>query len=94
MPNWQEYLAGTSPTNALSALQFSAAGPAAGGGPNINLGWLTAPGRTYVLQSSPTAGGNNWTSVNTNLGDGNAFQIVLTNHPGNARFYRIQLQQP
>ena len=22
MPNWQEYLAGTNPTNALSALQF------------------------------------------------------------------------
>jgi hypothetical protein len=94
MPNWQEYLAGTNPTNALSSLQFSGAGLAAGGGPNINLGWLTAPGRTYVLQSSPTAAGNNWTSVNTNLGDGNAFQIVLTNHPGNARFYRIQLQQP
>jgi hypothetical protein len=94
MPNWQEYLAGTNPTNAFSALQFSEAGLAAGGGPNINLGWLTAPGRTYVLQSSPTAGGNNWTSVNTNLGDGNPFQIVLTNHPGNARFYRIQLQQP
>ncbi len=94
MPNWQEYLAGTNPTNALSALQFSGAGLAAGGGPNINLGWLTAPGKTYVLQSSPTAGGNNWTPVNTNLGDGNAFQIVLTNQPGNARFYRIQLQQP
>ena len=94
MPNWQEYLAGTNPTNALSALQFGGAGFASGGGPNINLSWQTAPGRTYLLESSPAPGGGNWTPVNTNLGDGNAFQIVLTNHPGNARFYRIQLLQP
>jgi hypothetical protein len=94
MPNWQEYLAGTNPTNALSALQFSGAGFASGGAANINLSWQTAPGRSYVLESSPAAGGNNWTPVNTNLGDGNAFQVVLTNHTGTARFYRIQLVQP
>jgi hypothetical protein len=93
-PNWQEYLAGTNPTNALSALQFSSAGFLPGGAQNINLSWQTAPGRMYVLESSPAAGGNNWTPVNTNLGDGNGFQAVLTNHTGTARFYRIQLVQP
>ena len=94
MANWQEYLAGTNPTNALSALQFAGAGFVAGGTPNINLSWQTAPGRLYVLESSPVAGGNNWTPVNTNLGDGNAFQVVLTNQTGTARFYRLQLLQP
>ncbi len=94
MANWQEYLAGTNPTNALSALQFAGAGLVPGGAPNINLSWQTAPGRLYVLESSPVAGGNNWTPVNTNLGDGNAFQVVLTNHTGTARFYRLQLLQP
>lgn len=91
MLNWQEYLAGTNPTNALSALQFLNPVSAASA-QNINLNWQTAPGRSYVLQSSPAAGGNNWTPVNTNLGDGNIFQVVVTNHPGAARFYRIQIQ--
>ena len=92
-PNWQEYLAGTNPTNALSRLQF--VNPAlVSGTQNINLSWPTAPGRMYLLESSPALGGNNWTPVNTNLGDGNAFQISLTNHTGSARFYRIQLLQP
>jgi hypothetical protein len=93
MPNWQEYLAGTDPTNALSRLQFL--NPAfVSGTQNINLSWPTAPGRQYLLESSPALGGNNWTPVNTNLGDGNSFQISLTNHTGSARFYRIQLLQP
>lgn len=91
MPNWQEYLAGTNPTNALSALQFLNPVSAASA-QNINLSWQTAPGRMYVLESSPAAGGNNWTPINTNLGDGNILQVVVTNHPGGARFYRIQIQ--
>jgi len=94
MANWQEYLAGTNPTNALSALQFLNPGSVSAGGQNITLSWLTAPGRMYVLESSPAPGGNTWTPVNTNLGDGNLFQIVLTNHPGSACFYLIQLTQP
>jgi hypothetical protein len=94
VPNWQQYLAGTCPTNALSFLQFHSPGLVSGGEPGINLSWPTVPGRMYVLESSPTPGGNNWTPLNTNLGDGNAFQVVLTNATGSARFYRIQLLQP
>jgi len=94
MSNWQEYLAGTNPTNALSSLQFLNPGFASGGARHILLSWPTAPGRLYALESSPAAGGNNWTPVNTNLGDGNPFQVVLTNDTGSARFYRIQLLQP
>ena len=90
--NWQKYLAGTNPTNALSELQFLQAGYASGASQALHLSWLTAPGRNYVLESAPALGGTNWTAVNTNLGDGYVFQIALTNHPGNARFYRIQLQ--
>ena len=92
LPNWQEYLAGTNPTNALSALQFLSAGLVPGGAQNLHLSWQTAPGRRYVLESSPAPGGNDWTPVNTNLGDGSVFQVFLTNHPGNARFYRILIQ--
>jgi len=94
MANWQEYLAGTNPTNALSTLQFLSPSFVSAGAQSIHLSWLTAPGRLYVLESSPAPGGGSWTPVNTNLGDGNLFQIVLTNHPGSARFYLIQLIQP
>jgi len=94
MPNWQEYLAGTNPTNALSALQFLSPAFAAGGAHNISLSWPTAPGRMYLLESSPAPAGGAWTPVNTNLGDGYVFQALLTNHTGGARFYRIQLLQP
>jgi hypothetical protein len=92
MLNWQEYLAGTNPTNALSALRFLNPVSTSGGGRNVSLSWLTAPGRMYVLQSSPALGGPVWTAVNTNLGDGNIFQVSITNHTGGARFFRIQLQ--
>jgi hypothetical protein len=92
MPNWQEYLAGTNPTNALSALQLLNPVLTSGGGQAINLSWLTAPGRTYVLESSATPGGPEWTAVNTNLGDGNAFQVFLSNNAGGACFFRIRLQ--
>jgi hypothetical protein len=94
MPNWQEYQAGTNPTNSLSTLQFLNPGFVTGSAQGISLSWPTAPGRKYVLQSSPTPGGTNWTPVNTNLGDGNNFQVILTNYMGSARFYRIQLLQP
>jgi hypothetical protein len=57
------------------------------------LGWLTAPGKNYVLESSTSLGGPNWTPVNTNSGDGNQVQLTISNAPGSARFYRVRLQQ-
>jgi hypothetical protein len=89
VPNWQEYLAGTNPTNAASCLRL---GSTTGAAHQVNLTWLTAPGKNYVLQSSATLTGG-WTPVNSNSGDGNLFQVSVTNQTGSARFYRIQLQQ-
>jgi hypothetical protein len=93
VPNWEAYLAGTNPTNALSRFQFSNFGLAPGGPENINLGWQTVPGKYYVLETTPALG-QPWTPVNTNLGDGNSFQYVITNHPDSPSFYRIQILQP
>jgi hypothetical protein len=92
VPNWQEYLAGTDPANPLSCLQFNGAAPASGGSKNITLGWLTAPAKNYVLETSPTLGGPNWTAVNTNVGDGNQFQLSIPGASGSARFYRISVR--
>ena len=94
IPNWEAYLAGTNPTNAASRFQFSGAGLAPSTPQNINLSWPTAPGKYYVLETSPAIGQPNWTPVSTNLGDGNAFQTSVTNQLDSARFYRIQILQP
>jgi hypothetical protein len=90
--NWQEYLAGTNPTNALSRFQFSSASLYTDGVRGVAINWLTAPGKSYLLQSSPALAGANWTSINTNSGDGNEYQCIVTNLSGNAHFYQILLQ--
>jgi hypothetical protein len=90
--NWQEYLAGTNPTNALSCLKFTSASLDTDGARGVAINWLTAPGKTYLLQSSAALNGANWTAINTNSGDGNEYQVVVTNFSGNARFYQILLQ--
>jgi hypothetical protein len=92
MSNWQEYLAGTNPTNALSRLQFNSASFYHNGVRGVAVNWLTAPGKTYILQSSPALKGAVWTPINTNGGDGNEYQCLLTNLSGNAYFYQIRLQ--
>ncbi len=90
--NWQEYLAGTNPTNALSRFQFNSATFDNGDVRGVAINWLTAPGKGYVLQSSPALIGAQWTPINTNSGDGNEYQFIVTNYSGSARFYQIRLQ--
>jgi hypothetical protein len=92
LANWQEYLAGTDPTNPQSVLGFSGGGITTNGSGGISVGWLTAPGKTYVLQSIPAIGGKTWTPINTNTGDGNIYQFTPNLNKGNAAFYRILLQ--
>jgi hypothetical protein len=90
--NWQEYLAGTDPTNPLSVFQFDGAGFSASGVSGVALSWLTAPNKTYILESSPALGGGSWTAINTNTGDGYTYQFIQSKYNGNAQFYRILLQ--
>jgi hypothetical protein len=89
--NWQEYIAGTNPTNALSCLQFNSATFVNNGVPGFGLGWLTAPGKTYILDASSSLEGTHWAAINTNTGDGNNYQFIVTNYSGPSRFYHIQV---
>jgi len=89
--NWQEYVAGTNPTNALSRLQFSSIDLSANKTGPATLSWLTAPGKTYLLQSTPALGSGNWSVINTSVGDGNIYQFSPS-ADGGARFYRISVQ--
>jgi hypothetical protein len=92
VPNWQEYLAGTDPTNPLSVFQFGGAGFSNNGVSGVALSWLTAPGKTYILETIPALGGKSWTAINTNTGDGYTYQFIQTTYNDNAQFYRILLQ--
>jgi hypothetical protein len=89
--NWQEYLAGTDPTNPGSVFQFGSTGFSTNGVDGVALNWLTAPGKTYVLESISALGGS-WTAISTNTGDGNSYQFIQTKYNGNAQYYRILLQ--
>jgi len=67
--NWQEWLAGTDPTNASSVLQMLAPTPS---GTNLIVTWQSVPNITYSLQRA------------TDLTADPAFQTIATNIPGNA----------
>ena len=57
MPNWQEYLAGTNPTNALSALQFINPAFASGGSREHQLQLADRAGPDVPPAIQPDAGG-------------------------------------
>jgi sugar lactone lactonase YvrE len=91
MPNWMEYLAGTDPTDANSKLCFSTTRKGlVTGQPQLSIQWLTAPGKAYEVQSSPSLAGpwNTWQIV---PGDGNVATCLETNATATARYYRLHL---
>jgi len=67
MDNWQEWIAGTNPTNALSVLRL---GTPTGSLSGITLSWQSVSGKTYYLQRS------------TNLVASLAFSLLQSNLPG------------
>ena len=67
VPNALEYFAGTDPTKATSRLRLDSGGWRSGSDLAFQL--LSAPGKLYVLESTPTLINPNWTPVITNLGD-------------------------
>jgi len=72
MNNWQEWIAGTNPTNALSCLRLVSATSAGG---NLTVSWQSMAGVNYFLQRSANLG-SPFTLVLTNI-VGTASNIVL-----------------
>jgi hypothetical protein len=64
MNNWQEWVAGTVPTNALSVLRLLSAAPA---GTNVTVTWQSVAGVSYYLLRS------------TDLASWPAFRLLATN---------------
>ena len=89
--NWQEYLAGTSPTNAASALRLEAVAVAPAG--TVALRFNAISNRPYSLFSTDSLGVPNWIN-RTNITAAPSNRMVwLTNMGGAARFYRLVIPQ-
>jgi hypothetical protein len=92
MPTWEEYIAGTDPTNANSALAIQELEMSPFGDPVIV--WPTAPGRTYAVSVSTdlSAPGGGFETVASNL-SATTHSFTDTVHRGSAVFYRIEVKK-
>ena len=90
VPNWIEFLAGTDPTSNQSKLQLSTAGlTSSKSQKQMQLNWLTAPGRAYAVQWSPSLVGGSWTTISTISGDGSVTNCADINPSSSTRYYRL-----
>jgi hypothetical protein len=62
MNNWQEWVCGTDPTNALSVLRLLSAAPA---GDSVSVTWQSEAGVNYFVERAPVA--PLWSLAPTNL---------------------------
>jgi hypothetical protein len=89
--NWQEYVAGTDPTDPKSCLRASTVRGAAPSAQDCVIRWPSVSGKTYVIERSATLFGPNWIPVSTNSGTGSDMQFHDVTG-GNVRFYRVRVQ--
>ena len=90
--NWQEWIAGTTPTNASSVLKLSLP---TGDGPGLTVGWQSIGGKSYYLdRSTSLASTNCFLSIQSNI-VGQAGMTIYTDASatnGGPYFYRVGVQ--
>ena len=95
MSNYEEYLAGTNPTNAASVFKIESITNNASG---LTVGFQSVWGRNYILCSCTNLTSGSWTAVPSQvpvLGDGGADSFTNISTTTNAQnFYRIGVQLP
>lgn len=92
VPNWMEFLAGTSPIDPTSKLQFTSAETCVvEGQAQAVVHWLTAPGRAYQVLRSAQPSGGPWNVLATVSGDGTVAAWADTNAPAGSCYYRLRL---
>jgi sugar lactone lactonase YvrE len=90
--NWDEYVAGTDPTDPKSCLRLSSAQMLTAQGLECVLRWPSVLGKQYVIESAAALEAPNWMPLSTNFGSG--ADLVFQDASGaNARFYRVRLAQ-
>ena len=92
MNNWQEWVCGTCPTNALSALRLLSAAPA---GTNVAVTWQSVVGVNYFLARSTNLA-SRFSLLATNIiGQTGATTYLHTNATGAESFvYRVGVNSP
>jgi len=93
MNNWQEWIAGTDPTNALSVLKMLTPGIDAY---SVTLSWQSVTGRTYCLQRSTSLSAQpTFLKLSANIaGQAGTTTYTDNNAVGNGPFfYRVSVQQ-
>ncbi len=90
--NWDEYLAGTDPTDPNSCLRLSSVQPLAAPNSGCVVRWPGVAGVQYVIEAAPSLYGSNWMPLSTNAGFGG--DLIFQDSPSaGARFYRVRLAQ-
>ena len=90
--NLGEFLAGTDPTDSASRPRLDASARLTNGRPDgVALRLLTAPGKLYVSEWSPSLVVPIWTPFATNSGDGYTADIAAPAAPGSTGFYRLRV---
>ena len=96
--NWQEFRAGTNPTEALSALQMLSERITDLGGLTsaLRLRFPTVVGKTYVVEFSESPASGVWSTLAANV-TGTGAHLDYTANAGTGgtpRFYRVRLVEP
>ena len=86
---WQEYLAGTIPTDLRSVLKVISA---QAGGSDVIITWQSADGKTYTLQSKSDLGLPIWNDVATGIPATGASTSYTTTLGAERSYYRIGLE--
>ena len=91
-PNWEEFLNGTAPDNALSKLKL-AADPVqtVGKQKQLPLRWLSAPGKIYAVERTTSLTAPAWSNAGNITGDGYEQQFTETNLGSGGMFYRVRV---
>jgi len=86
--NWQEWRAGTVPTNALSVFKMLSPSP---GMPGVNVSWLSVSGRKYWVERASDLADPAFLTLQSNItAAGGTTSYADTNSMGTARFfYRV-----
>jgi hypothetical protein len=96
MSNYQEYLAGTNPTNANSVLRITT-GSFSSGGTSAALTWNSVPTRFYYISKTPGLGLPIWTDSGLGLippSAGSTTMAGFTDTNAPMRYYRVEAVRP